>query len=241
MGPPARRASGRPISRTSRTRCRRSRLSDADDLGQDRRRRRRHPAGGETRRGGARRRAPDRRASTRCVAAAFQAKEPPSVQGRRPRIYYAHPGRATPPTVVVFSSIPGSVHPSYHRYLSNSDRERVPPERRTAVARELPGASLVHDMAFRPRRHTRRFRGDPRDRPRGARPWSASWRAIRFAAAKFYADGCPTLAAAISFYALLSLIPVFFLVIAGRRVRDRLVAGHPIRRSSSGCASSSRI
>jgi GTP-binding protein len=53
------------------------------------------------------------------VAAAFQAKEPPSVQGRRPRIYYATQVARRPPTIVVFSSIPGSVHPSYHRYLSN--------------------------------------------------------------------------------------------------------------------------
>ena len=38
--------------------------------------------------------------------------------------------------------------------------------------------------------------------------------ALRVAASQFYRDGCPTLAAAISFYALLSLIPVLFLVIA---------------------------
>jgi membrane protein len=38
--------------------------------------------------------------------------------------------------------------------------------------------------------------------------------ALRGAASKFYQDGCPTLAAAVSFYALLSLIPVLFLVIA---------------------------
>src|SRR5690349_9287926 len=38
--------------------------------------------------------------------------------------------------------------------------------------------------------------------------------AIRIAARQFYRDGGPTLAAAISFYALLSLIPVLFLVIA---------------------------
>lgn len=37
---------------------------------------------------------------------------------------------------------------------------------------------------------------------------------LRDGAAKFYADGCPTLAAAISFYALLSLIPVLFMVVA---------------------------
>ena len=38
--------------------------------------------------------------------------------------------------------------------------------------------------------------------------------ALRDAGRQFYRDGCPTLAAAISFYALLSLIPVLFLVIA---------------------------
>ncbi len=36
----------------------------------------------------------------------------------------------------------------------------------------------------------------------------------RDAGAKFYADSCPTLAAAVAFYALLSLIPVLFLLIA---------------------------
>ncbi len=40
------------------------------------------------------------------------------------------------------------------------------------------------------------------------------WAVLRDAGRKFYADDCPTLAAAISFYALLSLIPVLFLVIA---------------------------
>jgi membrane protein len=38
--------------------------------------------------------------------------------------------------------------------------------------------------------------------------------ALREAAMRFYRDGCPTYAAAISFFALLSLIPVLFLVIA---------------------------
>jgi len=53
------------------------------------------------------------------IEAAVQAKEPPSVQGRRPRIYYATQVGRRPPTVLVFSSIPGSIHPSYHRYLAN--------------------------------------------------------------------------------------------------------------------------
>ena len=42
-----------------------------------------------------------------------------AVQGRRPRIYYATQVGRRPPTIVVFSSIPGSIHPSYHRYLAN--------------------------------------------------------------------------------------------------------------------------
>jgi membrane protein len=40
------------------------------------------------------------------------------------------------------------------------------------------------------------------------------WTVLRDAVRKFYSDGGPTLAAAISFYALLSLIPILFLVIA---------------------------
>ena len=40
------------------------------------------------------------------------------------------------------------------------------------------------------------------------------WAILRDAGRKFYADDCPTLAAAISFYALLSLIPVMFLIVA---------------------------
>jgi membrane protein len=40
------------------------------------------------------------------------------------------------------------------------------------------------------------------------------WSVLCDAGRGFYADDCPTLAAAISFYALLSLIPVLFLVIA---------------------------
>lgn len=41
-----------------------------------------------------------------------------------------------------------------------------------------------------------------------------TWVMMQQAARKFYADDCPTLAAAISFYALLSLIPVLFMAIA---------------------------
>ena len=40
------------------------------------------------------------------------------------------------------------------------------------------------------------------------------WALLRDAGRRFYRDDCPTLAAAIAFYAILSLIPVLFLVIA---------------------------
>jgi membrane protein len=57
--------------------------------------------------------------------------------------------------------------------------------------------------------------------PEGARPRvvvrevpARVWHVLRDAGRKFYADDGPTLAAAISFYALLSLIPVLFFVVA---------------------------
>jgi GTP-binding protein len=53
------------------------------------------------------------------VITAVRAKEPPSVQGRRPRIYYATQVGRRPPAVVIFASAPTSIHPSYHRYLAN--------------------------------------------------------------------------------------------------------------------------
>jgi hypothetical protein len=68
-------------------------------------------------------------------------------------------------------------------------------------------------MAFRPG-VTPADSAETRATDLAVRPMVRIVAAIRFAAAKFYADGCPTLAAAISFYALLSLIPVLFLVIA---------------------------
>ena len=53
------------------------------------------------------------------VITAVKAKEPPTVQGRRPRIYYATQVGRRPPAVVIFASAPTSIHPSYHRYLAN--------------------------------------------------------------------------------------------------------------------------
>jgi membrane protein len=71
---------------------------------------------------------------------------------------------------------------------------------RRAASRRVPENTAAHPPPAR-RRHVR--------------PSAAfTWRVLRAAGTKFYEDGCPTLAAAISFYALLSLIPVLFLVIA---------------------------
>jgi GTP-binding protein len=53
------------------------------------------------------------------LTAAVEAQEPPAVQGRRPRFYYAAQVGRRPPTVVVFASTPSGIHPSYHRYLVN--------------------------------------------------------------------------------------------------------------------------
>jgi GTP-binding protein len=52
------------------------------------------------------------------VTAAVHAQEPPMAQGRRPRIYYATQVGRRPPTVAVFTSAPGSIPPSYQRYLA---------------------------------------------------------------------------------------------------------------------------
>ena len=51
-------------------------------------------------------------------------------------------------------------------------------------------------------------------RPQSGKIRASARSILRDAGRKFYADDCATLAAAISFYALLSLIPVLFLVIA---------------------------
>jgi len=51
------------------------------------------------------------------LVAAVRAKEPPSVGGRRPRLFYATQTARRPPTITVFASAPTAIHPSYHRYL----------------------------------------------------------------------------------------------------------------------------
>jgi GTP-binding protein len=53
------------------------------------------------------------------IAEAVRNTPPPTVGGRHPRIYYATQTARRPPAIAVFTSAPGSIHPSYHRYLAN--------------------------------------------------------------------------------------------------------------------------
>ena len=58
------------------------------------------------------------------VTNAFQAKEPPAVQGRRPRLYYATQVAKRPLTLLVFMNDPTLIAPNYHRYLEGFFRKR---------------------------------------------------------------------------------------------------------------------
>jgi GTP-binding protein len=51
------------------------------------------------------------------VSAAVEARPPPVVHGRRPRIYYATQVRRRPPGIAVFSSMPSGIPQAYQRYL----------------------------------------------------------------------------------------------------------------------------
>ena len=53
------------------------------------------------------------------VITAVQSKEPPSVHGRKPRVYYATQVGRKPPSIVIFASTPVGIPPSYQRYLAS--------------------------------------------------------------------------------------------------------------------------
>jgi GTP-binding protein len=59
----------------------------------------------------------------RLVGAAVDRQPPPLVRGRRPKIRYATQVAVAPPTFVLFSTDPASVHFSYRRYLENRLRD----------------------------------------------------------------------------------------------------------------------
>ena len=57
------------------------------------------------------------------VATPRNARPPPMVKGRRPKLFYATQVAVAPPTFVFFAREAGSVHFSYRRYLENRLRE----------------------------------------------------------------------------------------------------------------------
>jgi len=61
---------------------------------------------------------------TRAIEAAYQAYQPPVVRGHTPKMKYAHPGGANPPTIVIHGSRTKEIAESYRRYLENFFRKR---------------------------------------------------------------------------------------------------------------------
>jgi len=61
---------------------------------------------------------------TRAVEAAYQAYQPPLVRGHTPKLKFAHPGGANPPTIVIHGARTKHIAESYQRYLENFFRKR---------------------------------------------------------------------------------------------------------------------
>jgi GTP-binding protein len=61
---------------------------------------------------------------TRAVEAAYQAYQPPLVRGHTPKLKYAHPGGANPPTIIIHGSRTKQIADGYRRYLENFFRKR---------------------------------------------------------------------------------------------------------------------
>lgn len=61
---------------------------------------------------------------TRAVEAAYQAYQPPLVRGHTPKLRYAHPGGANPPTIIIHGSRTREIAGGYRRYLENFLRKR---------------------------------------------------------------------------------------------------------------------
>lgn len=56
------------------------------------------------------------------ISDAVRANEPPSYNGRRLKIYYAHQGAVSPPTFILFVNSTDLMHFSYERFLENTIR-----------------------------------------------------------------------------------------------------------------------
>jgi GTP-binding protein len=61
---------------------------------------------------------------TRAVEAAYTAYQPPLARGHTPKLKYAHPGGANPPTIVIHGARTKHIAESYRRYLENFFRKR---------------------------------------------------------------------------------------------------------------------
>ena len=54
----------------------------------------------------------------------YVAYQPPLVRGHTPKLKYAHPGGANPPTIVIHGARTKHIAESYRRYLENFFRKR---------------------------------------------------------------------------------------------------------------------
>src|SRR5690606_12730950 len=61
---------------------------------------------------------------TRALEIAYESSPPPAVRGHAPKLRFAHPGGANPPTFVVLGSRLRTLPDSYPRYLENFFRKR---------------------------------------------------------------------------------------------------------------------
>ena len=61
---------------------------------------------------------------TRAVETAFAAYQPPLVRGHTPKLKFAHPDGANPPTIIIHGARTRHIAESYRRYLENFFRKR---------------------------------------------------------------------------------------------------------------------
>jgi GTP-binding protein len=61
---------------------------------------------------------------TRAVEAAYTAYQPPLARGHTPKLKYAHPGGANPPTIIIHGARTKHINEGYRRYLENFFRKR---------------------------------------------------------------------------------------------------------------------
>jgi GTP-binding protein len=61
---------------------------------------------------------------TKTLEQAYEAYQPPLVQGHAPRLRFAHPGGTNPPTIVIHGTRTKHIAPAYQRYLENFFRKR---------------------------------------------------------------------------------------------------------------------